>query len=106
MTDIVERLRERARVGDGWTRPHAAEAADEIERLRRANEGLLALVDVTRDAATGHQERAEMLRTALRDLLKVMPVFPAAAREIVGMEDRYNDAIRNARNALTEAGYG
>lgn len=34
MTDIVERLRERARVGDGWTRPDAAEAADEIERLR------------------------------------------------------------------------
>lgn len=34
MTDIVERLREHARVGDGWTRPDAAEAADEIERLR------------------------------------------------------------------------
>ena len=30
----MERVRERARVGDGWTRPAAAEAADEIERLR------------------------------------------------------------------------
>ena len=34
MSDIVERLRHHARVGDGWTRPDAAEAADEIERLR------------------------------------------------------------------------
>lgn len=34
MTDIVERLQERATNGDGWTRPVAAEAADEIERLR------------------------------------------------------------------------
>ena len=34
MTDIVGRLRHHARVGDGWTRPDAAEAADEIERLR------------------------------------------------------------------------
>lgn len=45
MTDIVERLRHRARVGDGWTRPEAADAADEIERLRaekreRAMQGL------------------------------------------------------------------
>ena len=102
--DIVEQLRNVFPIG--WEGEMRHKAADEIERLRRANEGLLALVDVTRDAATGHQERAEMLRTALRDLLKVMPVFPAAAREIVGMEDRYNDAIRNARNALTEAGYG
>ena len=34
MSDIVERLRVHARTGDGWTRPDAAEAADEIERLR------------------------------------------------------------------------
>jgi hypothetical protein len=34
MTDIVEKLRDHARTGDGWTRPVAAEAADEIERLR------------------------------------------------------------------------
>jgi len=36
MTDILERLHHHARVGDGWTRPVAAEAADEIERLREA----------------------------------------------------------------------
>jgi len=36
MSDIVERLRERAENGDGWTRPVAREAADEIERLRAA----------------------------------------------------------------------
>ncbi|MFM2150304.1 MAG: hypothetical protein RLZZ187_2610 [Pseudomonadota bacterium] len=34
MTDIVERLRHHAKVGDGWTRPVASEAAAEIERLR------------------------------------------------------------------------
>lgn len=66
MTDIVERLRERARVGDGWTRPHAAEAADEIERLRAALriiagyqhciDNLMSNVDVARAALkeTGH----------------------------------------------------
>jgi hypothetical protein len=36
MADIVERLRERAENGDGWTRPVAREAAAEIERLREA----------------------------------------------------------------------
>jgi hypothetical protein len=34
MSDIVERLRHHAKYGDGWTRPDAGEAADEIERLR------------------------------------------------------------------------
>jgi hypothetical protein len=34
MSDIAERLRHHAKYGDGWTRPVAAEAADEIERLR------------------------------------------------------------------------
>jgi hypothetical protein len=40
MTDIVERLRDHARTGDGWTRPVAAEAADEIERLRAGRDRL------------------------------------------------------------------
>lgn len=34
MTDIVERLQERKKNGDGWTRPVAADALAEIERLR------------------------------------------------------------------------
>jgi len=34
MTDIVERLRVNAWRSDGWNRQDAAEAADEIERLR------------------------------------------------------------------------
>lgn len=33
-TDIVERLRHHAKVGDGWTRQDAAEAADKIEELK------------------------------------------------------------------------
>ena len=36
MTDIVDRLRHHAKVGDGWTRPVASEAAAEIERMRKA----------------------------------------------------------------------
>jgi hypothetical protein len=34
-----------------------------------------------------------------------MPVLPAAAKHIVGMEDRYNSAITNARTALKETGH-
>jgi hypothetical protein len=34
MADIVDRLRVHAKLGDGWTRPDASIAADEIERLR------------------------------------------------------------------------
>lgn len=76
MTDIVERLRICAKYD-----PDQAEAADEIERLR------------------SEQVR---LREIVRDLLSVMPVLPAAAKHIVGMENRYNSAITNARTALRE----
>jgi transposase InsO family protein len=34
VNDIVERLRHHAKYGDGWTRPDAGAAADEIDRLR------------------------------------------------------------------------
>lgn len=42
MTDIVDRLRERAANGDGWTRQVAAEAAAEIEWLRGERDRLAA----------------------------------------------------------------
>jgi hypothetical protein len=45
-------------------------------------------------------EENDRLRDIVRDLLSVMPVLPAAAKHIVGMEDRYNSAITNARTAL------
>ena len=67
---------------------------DIVERLRQ---------DAT---CTSHHDAAdeiERLREALRQLLTVMPVFPDAAKKIVGMEDRYNAAITNARDALRES---
>jgi len=42
VTDIVERLRVHAWRSDGWTRQDAAEAADEIERLRAERDDLKA----------------------------------------------------------------
>lgn len=74
MSDIVERLRDPSRGSPRWG-DTMDEAADEIDRLREA----------------------------LRQLLTVMPVFPDAAKKIVGMEDRYNSAITNARDALRES---
>lgn len=41
----------------------------------------------------------ERLRAALRELLAVMPVLPAAAASIVGMRERYAVAIEEARRA-------
>lgn len=76
MTDIVERLRHHARVGDGWTRPVAAEAADEIERLREEGAEAAVMSNRANDRATALQMevyylKAEIgrLRAALRDLL-------------------------------------
>lgn len=40
MSDIVERLTERAENGDGWTRPVCREAAAEIARLRAEVEAM------------------------------------------------------------------
>lgn len=40
------------------------------------------------------------LRTIIRDLLAVMPVFPEGAKAIIGLEDKYNMAVRMAREAV------
>jgi hypothetical protein len=44
----------------------------------------------------------EKLRAALKEVLAIMPVFPAPAKHIVGMADQYNDAITKARAVLGE----
>lgn len=44
--------------------------------------------------------KASRLRDIVATLLSVMPAFPAAAKCIVGMEDRYNAAIEQARAFL------
>jgi hypothetical protein len=61
---------------------------------------LSSVVSVLAEAA----DEIERLREALRQLLTVMPVFPDAAKKIVGMEDRYNAALDAARAALKETG--
>lgn len=48
------------------------------------------------------QAENEKLRAALKEVLAIMPVFPAPAKHIVGMADQYNDAITKARAALGE----
>lgn len=54
------------------------------------------------DAVRAERDR---LREALRQVLTVMPVLPRAAKQIVGMEDRYEAAITAARVALKETGH-
>jgi hypothetical protein len=79
---------------------------DEAEKAQR--KGHLLLAEVCRDAADELGlviEERNRLRGIVRDLLSVMPVLPAAAKHIVGMEDRYNSAITNARTALKEIGH-
>ena len=56
-------------------------------------------LETERDAALAEVAR---LRDLLTVLLSVMPVFPATAKQIVGMEDRYNAAIEQARAVLAE----
>ncbi len=87
MTNIVNDLR-LLESGARWV---DSAAADVLERGANEIERLLA-------------ER-DRLRGALWQVLTVMPVFPDAAKQIVGMEDRYNAAITNARAALKETGH-
>jgi hypothetical protein len=63
MTDIIERLRVHARTGDGWTRPDAGEAADEIERLR--HELTIARLDKDHAHRLGAEARREGFLAAL-----------------------------------------
>ncbi len=50
--------------------------------------------------AAGKDDVIRRLETVLSNLLSVTPAFPAAARQIVGMEDRYNKAIKEAKEVL------
>lgn len=100
MTDIVEQLRSENTLTGYYDPPQLqTDAADEIDRLRKDKEGLLILLAMTEDVAAGHQERAEMLRTALRNLL----ADTQHANHNCGDADC---PVALARAALTEAGYG
>lgn len=45
----------------------------------------------------------DALLEALRGVMSVMPTLPKDARHIVGMEDRYKEALVSARAALKKA---
>ena len=47
-------------------------------------------------------EKIERLREALKELLNVIPNFPPAGNFLVGMKERYNQALIEARAALKE----
>lgn len=91
MTDIVEELREgvwgRARRADAVIQAVMQEGADEIERLRKDVADLLILVDMTRDAAMGHQEKAEGLRAALHRI-SLGSQDSGTTKEFLGREAR------------------
>ena len=45
----------------------------------------------------------ERLREALKELLNVIPNFPPDGNFLVGMKERYNQALIEARAALKES---
>lgn len=45
-------------------------------------------------------DERKRLRDAMSGLLAVMPVFPTSAKNIVGLEARYDKALQEARAAL------
>lgn len=47
-------------------------------------------------------DEIERLRAAMRELLAVVPVLPAAAKHVIGMEERYNAALAAARRVLAD----
>ena len=91
MTDIVDQLREgvwgRSRRADAVIQAVMQEGADEIERLRKDNAGLLILVDMTRDSSMGHQERSERLRAALHRI-SLASQNSGTTKEFLGREAR------------------
>ena len=48
-------------------------------------------------------DEIERLREALKELLNVIPNFPPAGNFLVGMHERYNKALIEARAALKES---
>lgn len=97
MTDIVERLRTENTLTGYYDPPQLqADAADEIERLRKDNADLLILVDMTKDAAMGHQERAAIFRRALQDIVN------STMSQFVRVSDLADYQIETARAALAK----
>ena len=129
MTDIVGLLRKRAAMGDGWTRPVAAETAVEIIELLRADRDEWRRL--TREAATeiewlrGERDRlAADLATAQKAILPWIEqvgwlnakydIHTDALRRIAHSADydtiispdgdRHQQAVEIALEALTDGG--
>ena len=99
MTEIVERLRVRARTDDGWTRPVAADAADEIERLRHE----LTIARLNRDHARRLADEAR--REGIADAATELRAIAARMRkmDLVDLQVLANAAtLEQAADALAE----
>lgn len=85
-------------VVEGWEQMSKANGWDKTAEQVRSNIIKASKIGYT----TMKQEDTEeaYLRTIIRELLAVMPVFPEGAKAIIGLEDKYNMAVRMAREAV------
>lgn len=87
------------------TQSEALRLADELDELDRqfSRNGLCgdAAAELRRLAEVEAQRDA--LLEALRGVMSVMPTLQKDARHIVGMEDRYKEALVAARAAIKKA---
>ena len=101
MTDIVERLRVHAWRSDGWTRQDAAEAADEIERMRADRALERSIFNTALRRAQTAEAESDRLREALRDLADIdgSPANVANAEVLASrVRSRARAALKEDRN--------
>lgn len=96
MSDIVERLRVRARIGDGWTRPDCAEAADEIERLRAERDEHLRLKHMAVEATTRAWAERDRLAADLAQAHRDVLPWIARVGQLIAALDQAEQAMREA----------
>ena len=78
---------------------------DIVERLRKHvnDRGGASLENGAWSMMLKGADEIEQLRDALKELLNVIPNFPPAGNFLVGMHERYNKALIEARAALKES---
>jgi hypothetical protein len=99
VNDIVERLRHHAKYGDGWTRPDAGAAADEIDRLRHD----LTIARLDRDHARrlADEARREGIAAAAAELRAI--AVRMRKMDLVDLQVLANAAtLEQAADALAE----
>ena len=88
-------------------KPFILTTADMLEIAASGGNGseYVDIVGLMENAAKELREKdaeIERLREALKELLNVIPNFPPAGNFLVGMHERYNKALIEARAALKE----